>query len=141
MGLRWHQCFKPNDIKMIIRRRHKSIIVFGLIILIFMIFFGSRIFQTIKSNMEVGKKIIDLKRNISDLEKQNNKLKDFIANFRKESYIEKEAKARLDLKKPGENVVVIIEEEIKKTENEIKNQSTGLKKIFQDIKDSFSQWK
>lgn len=91
--------------------------------------------------MEVGKKIIDLKRNISDLEKQNNKLKDFIANFRKESYIEKEAKARLDLKKPGENVVVIIEEEIKKTENEIKNQSTGLKKIFQDIKDSFSQWK
>jgi cell division protein FtsB len=89
----------------------------------------------------VGKKIIDLKNDISDLEEKNSNLKDFIANFKKEEYIEKEAKARLNLKNPGEKVIVIIEEEVKKTGDDLKGKSNALKDLWQSIKNTLDWWK
>lgn len=126
---------------MITRKKLRTIIVCGFLILVFLIFFGSRIFQTIKTNIMVGKKIIDLKNDISDLEEKNSNLKDFIANFKKEEYIEKEAKARLNLKNPGEKVIVIIEEEVKKTGDDLKGKSNALKDLWQSIKNTLDWWK
>jgi len=125
---------------MIITKKIKAVIIWGFAILVFSLFFGSRIFQTINKNIEAGRKISDLKNSISDLEEQNDKLKNFIDSFKKQSYIEKEAKARLNLKNPGEKVVVIIEEELKKTGDDLKEKSNSLEKIWQAIKNSFKQW-
>lgn len=113
-------------------------IVFGLMFLILTIFFGPRIYGTIKNNFELGGRINELQKTIKDLEDKNANLGKFIANFKKPEYIEKEAKTRLNLKKPGEKVVIIVEEEIKKTEGEVKKKWFGIEKIkefWQKIKD------
>ncbi len=79
--------------------------------------------------MGLGEKIGDLKNKIGELEVQNEKLGKFIDNFKKEDYIEKEAKTRLNLKKPGEKVVIIVQEEAKKTEGEVKEKFFDFEKI------------
>ena len=78
------------------------------------------------------------------MESQNEKLGKFIDNFKKEDYIEKEAKTRLNLKKPGEKVVIIVQEEAKKTEEEVKGKFFDFEKIkefWQKIKESWSRQK
>ncbi len=127
---------------MFIKRKFKLATPLALAILIFAIFFGPRIYGTVKNNTELGKRIDDLQKSIKDLENQNTKLREFIANFKKEEYIEKEAKTRLNLKKPGEKVVIIVEEEIKKTEEEAKEKWFGLQKLkefWQKIRKSWQE--
>lgn len=102
---------------------------------------GPRIYGTIKNNIGLGKKIDELNKKIEDWEGQNGKLKKFIDNFKKEDYIEKEAKTRLNLKKPGEKVVVIIEEEAPKVEGNVQEKISILDKIkafWQKIKGSWN---
>ncbi len=125
---------------MLKRRKFKLIMPWLLAALIVVIFFGPRIYGTIKNNFELGKKINELQKNIKDLEAKNANLGKFIANFKKQDYIEKEAKTRLNLKKPGEKVVIIVEEEIKKTEEEVKEKWFGIEKLkefWQKIRESW----
>ena len=124
---------------MIKKRKLKLITPWILIILILAVFFGPKIYGTLKSNIKLENRVAEFKKKIEDLETQNEQFRDFIANFKKEEYIEKEAKTRLSLKKPGEKVVIIIEEEIKKTEEEIKEKTSFFEKFWQKIKEGWGK--
>jgi len=86
--------------------------------------------------MELGKRVDALKKELEELGAENEELKNFIANFEKEFYIEKEAKKRLNLKKPGEKVVVIIEE-VEETGGKIKEKTSWFKQLWQKIKENW----
>lgn len=65
---------------------------------------------------ELTSKIEALKKEIEVLEVKNAELKTKISQSQQESYLEKEARERLGLKKPGEEVVAVLPAEEKKEE-------------------------
>lgn len=66
---------------------------------------------------QISGQINKLKNEIGELEKNNKGLTDIIQYFESEDYVEKEARRKLNLAKPGENVVVITGEKDKATGN------------------------
>lgn len=65
---------------------------------------------------ELTSKIEALKKEIEVLEVKNAELKTKISQSQQESYLEKEARERLGLKKPGEEVAAVLPAEEKKEE-------------------------
>jgi cell division protein FtsB len=61
---------------------------------------------------QLTKEINTLKSEIARLEGTNQQLANLIEYFQQESYLEKEARLKLNLKKPGEKVVVMSESSI-----------------------------
>jgi len=55
---------------------------------------------------QLGKEIQALKTEMERLEGRNSQLAEMIEYFKDESYLEKEARLKLNLKKPGEKVVI-----------------------------------
>ena len=92
---------------------------FGLSLAILLIVSNSRIQQRRK---ELISQIEILKKEIQQLEERNVQLKSSISQSLTQDFLEKEARERLGLKKPGEEVVVIkkiqSEEEAKELEEE-----------------------
>ncbi|MDI6591739.1 MAG: septum formation initiator family protein [Patescibacteria group bacterium] len=85
------------------------------IIIGFLIFSNLKISQ---KRSELIAQIETLKKEIQILEEKNQRLKEKISQARTESYLEKVAREQLDLKKPGEEVVVIKKEKGKETKEE-----------------------
>lgn len=81
------------------------VIVFVLISLI--IAFGRESYR----KYELSKEIDDLETQIAQLENTNQQMANLMDYFKKESYLEKEARLKLNLKKPEEKVVIISEED------------------------------
>lgn len=73
----------------------------------------------------------NLKAEIESLEKQREELSQKISQTQTESFLEKEARERFNLKKPGEEAVVILAPEEKK--EEVKEQKTFWQKILEKI--------
>ncbi len=48
-----------------------------------------------------------VKQEVQDLDKQNSQLQGYLEYLRSDSFVEKEARSKLNLKKEGENVVVV----------------------------------
>jgi len=71
---------------------------------------------TIK-NYKVDTEIQDLQTEIKSLEGQNQDFSQLINYLKSESFIEQEAKLKLGLKKPGENMVVIPQTETNSDSN------------------------
>lgn len=92
---------------------------FGLALAVLLIVSNSRIQQRRK---ELISQIEILKKEIQQLEERNVQLKSGISQSLTQDFLEKEARERLGLKKPGEEVVAIkkiqSEEETKKLEEE-----------------------
>ena len=59
-----------------------------------------------------------LETKIAELQKRNEDIKGEIDYTETEGFLEREGKARLNLKKPGEEVAVIVQEEEKKSNNQ-----------------------
>lgn len=53
-------------------------------------------------------RIESLKKEIAELEKENEEIQAGLSQKGEEGYLEKEARERLNLKKPGEEVVVVV---------------------------------
>jgi len=74
---------------------------------------------------KVKKEIDRLKEEIISLEKRNNDLSSLIGSFEDPNVIELEAKKRLNLKKPGEEVVVIVRDGQSAEDLNISNNEEG----------------
>lgn len=59
---------------------------------------------------EAQKELEGLKQEITELEGKNSELRALIGYFGNSDYIEQEARSRLNLKKPGEGVIILVEE-------------------------------
>jgi len=88
---------------------------------------------------QLTKEINGLKSEIEQLEGKNQQMADLMEYFQEGSYLEKEARLKLNLKKPGEKIVVIsqtAEAEVDKrivaeTEDEISNETTNFWKWWE----------
>jgi cell division protein FtsL len=56
---------------------------------------------------KINKQIEDLKAQITSAEKSNQQISDMIDYLGSQSFLEKQAKEKLNMKKPGEEVVII----------------------------------
>ncbi len=110
----------------------------------FYIFLGGLVLTVtgflIASNLKINKKrgellaqISYLKREIQLLEEKNQNLKTRILEKETESYLEKEARDRLGLKKPGEKVIVVLPPE-KTEKNDIEKEKDFLQKLLEKFK-------
>ncbi len=63
--------------------------------------------QTVKKNHDLDEQSASLRAEISMLESQKKELANNITYFTTDSFREREARAKLGLQKPGENVVII----------------------------------
>ena len=88
---------------------------------------------------QLTKEINGLKSEIERLEGKNQQLADLMEYFQEGSYLEKEARLKLNLKKPGEKVVVIsqptvaeVDERIvAETEKEVSHETTNFWKWWE----------
>lgn len=82
----------------------KFFLIFCVIIFLVVLFYLAK--STVRS-YKVNSEIADLQNDIIHLEKQNEDLGQLISYLKSDTFIEQEAKLKLGLKKPGENLVVI----------------------------------
>jgi len=83
--------------------KSKWFLILGLLLVGYMFFvLGKMVWQ----NYKVNQQIKNLESEVSDIEKQNQKLSDLIAYFQTDTFKEKEAREKLGLVKPGEKVLV-----------------------------------
>lgn len=81
--------------------------VLGLLLLAYLFFLtGRSVYQNWQTNQEIKK----LKIEIETLQVENQNLQNLIAYYQTQSFKEKEARRKLGLVKPGENVVIISKE-------------------------------
>lgn len=74
-----------------------------------------------------------LEKEISFLEEKNDKLKDGIASIVDENYLEKEAREKFQLAKPGEKVVVVLPPENQTEQAPLIEEKSFLEKILESL--------
>ncbi|OGZ57700.1 MAG: hypothetical protein A3B96_00515 [Candidatus Spechtbacteria bacterium RIFCSPHIGHO2_02_FULL_43_15b] len=114
---------RKNNVKRIINilASRLSLLILGSIT----IWMGYVAGQEMHERYKVKKEIDRLKEEIISLEKRNNDLSSLIGSFEDPNVIELEAKKRLNLKKPGEEVVVIVRDGQSAEDLNISNNEEG----------------
>lgn len=75
--------------------------------LVFLVLVLLPLAKTYSQRRLVENEINDVKKQISDFEKKNKEMEDMISYFDSPQYLEAQARLNLNLKKPGEQVIVI----------------------------------
>jgi cell division protein FtsB len=88
--------------------------------------------KTYSQRRLVEKEISDIKQEIAQFEKDNQELKDMLNYLKSDQSLEAQARINLNLKKPGETVVVIENQEDKK------NQSNDSEEKI--VQSNFEKW-
>ena len=87
-----------------------------LIVLILILFFSSlSLFKELKKRNEKGKEMISKEEEIMKLEEENKRIEEIVSSEGTDFLKEREARLKLGLKKPGENVMIIIKQAEGKT--------------------------
>ena len=84
----------------------KIVLVLGIVILIF---FSISLVKEIVRKAEIDNEIAELEKEIEELESTNTELADLIQYLNSTSWQEKEARSKLNLQKPGEGVIAILD--------------------------------
>ncbi len=92
---------------------------------------------------QLTKEINKLESEINQLEGKNKQLADMMEYFKDESYLEKEARLKLNLKKPGEKVVILSprKEEISESESAEERLEQARKQEVNGKSDLPNHWK
>jgi cell division protein FtsB len=80
-------------------------VVGGLVVVYLLVVLG----QTIKRNYDLNNQITELKAQTELLDAQKDELRYNIEYYRTDSFRDREARSKLGLQKPGENVIIIPE--------------------------------
>ena len=94
----------------------KFFLIFCVVIFLVVLFYLAK--GTVRS-YKVNLEITDLENEINYLAKQNQDLGQLISYLKSDTFIEQEAKLKLGLKKPGENLVVMPQLDDAQTENNV----------------------
>ncbi len=122
----------------------KSIFAFIFLSIIFLAIIGLLIISNVRINQKRGgmqSRIVSLKQEVQTLEDKKQRLTAQISQTEMESYLEKEARERFNLKKPGEEVIVFTKEKIGRKERQT-NEKTFFEEILGGIDVLFNklQW-
>lgn len=85
--------------------------IFTIIALIFLLLILVPLAKDYSRKKIIENEIIDIQNQISDFEDKNKDLKEMIDYFQSDASLEEQARLNLGLKRPGETVVVITDEE------------------------------
>ncbi len=85
--------------------------VFAIIALVFLLLILAPLAKDYSRKRIIENEIIDIQNQISDFEDKNKDLKEMIDYFQSDASLEEQARLNLGLKRPGETVVVITDEE------------------------------
>ncbi|MBU2564512.1 septum formation initiator family protein [Patescibacteria group bacterium] len=92
----------------------KYFVIFLFVIFVFVfVAFGKESYRFFKVNQEIK----DLEKRIEDLKKENQELANMEKYFESNDFLEKEARLKLNLTKPGEKLIII--KDIEEVEQEI----------------------
>ena len=95
------------------------------------------IFQKLYYRYEIKGELDKLNTEIADLNKQKENLNQLVDYYKNESNLEKEARVRLNLKKEGEKVVIILPQAT--STNDIREEITGVYKNMENLP-NYKQW-
>ena len=97
--------------------------------------------RSIYLNYELKKQAEDIKSEIASVENKNKNLENLILYYKSDSFREVEARKKLDLKKPGEKVVILPVKEKRDFIDEMKTQGSNLVENVKSEKQSnYSLW-
>jgi len=108
----------------------KYFIAFLIIIFILvLIALGRESYRYFKVNQEIK----NLEKRISELESNNEELIKMEKYFQSEEFLEKEARLKLNLTKPGEKLIIVkgVEEEIEETQQEEQKKISNIEKWWE----------
>ena len=114
----------------------KIAIFLGLILIGMIIFAISK--ETIRKR-QVEQEIGKLKEEASKIEKENVELSDKVAYLNSNDYKEKEAKDKLNLQSPGENVVIVKPGVVSQGQN-VQEDTVGGKKVIVKVSNLQKWW-
>ncbi len=96
------------------------------------------IFQKLYYRYEIKGELDKLNSEIADLNKQKNDLNQLVDYYKNESNLEKEARVRLNLKKEGEKVVIILPQATSTDDND--ESISGLSGVNLENLPNYKQW-
>ena len=100
------------------------------------LFFGISLFKLWPQKSLVGDRLENLEGQIAETEKANSDLSRLLNYFKSRSFLEREAKLKLNVRRPDENVVFIYEDEKENVMKDEKNQGfSGLEGLT-----NFEKW-
>lgn len=111
----------PNSKKKIVSSKLTMLI--GAFLLIFI---SVSLIKEIVRRYEINREIAKLEEEVAELDARNTELTDLIAFFNTDTFLEQEARSRLNLQKPGEKVVIIPDIESIPQEEQKNNLSLSL---------------
>lgn len=103
---------KPNNFFYRLIASQRFLAIIGLVFLLLIVF---PLAKTYSQKRMIENEINGVKKEISDFEKTNQELKDMIVYLQSDQSLEEQARLNLNLKKPGEKVIVIEEPKISST--------------------------
>ncbi|MBU1037365.1 septum formation initiator family protein [Patescibacteria group bacterium] len=81
-----------------------------LLSLFILIFFSVNLVKEVINRRDLKKEVNKLQGEINNLEEKNKELADLIGYFESIEFVETEARTKLNLRKPGEKIIIIPEE-------------------------------
>ncbi len=103
------QSLQPNNFFYRLVTSQRFLVIIGLSFLILILF---PLAKTYSQRKLVEQEINEVKKEISDFESKNQELKEMINYLQSDQSLEEQARLNLNLKKPGETVIVINEKKI-----------------------------
>ena len=84
--------------------------VFSIIIVILAVFLGINAYRTVRQSFALQEEVVRERGKIEELRRKKAEIEANLAELQTKGAIEREAKSRLNLKLPGEEVVVVVPE-------------------------------
>lgn len=81
-----------------------------IISVLFLVFFSVNLMKEIINRQDLKKEIGSLQGEIDTLEQKNREMTDLIKYFNSVDFVEKEARTKLNLRKPGEKIIIVPEQ-------------------------------
>lgn len=78
-----------------------------LLLIFLLVLFGLPLIKNWRQSRSINKEIREMEQQVIELENKNSSLKQVLDYMQSEQFVEKEARTKLNYKKPGEEVVVI----------------------------------
>ena len=82
----------------------------GLFVMAILIFFSVNLVREIINRQDLQKEIDKLQADIDNIESRNDELGNLMEYFKSIDFVEEVARTKLNLRKPGENIIIVPEE-------------------------------
>ncbi len=112
---------------------------FILTISVIIVFFLFSAVKDYYSQEDLREDIDTLESQISSLETEQYDLANTLSQVQSEDFVETEARTRLNLRKPGENVIIVSSDEDVQKLND-KGRETGIKELLEDKDSNTLKW-